>query len=126
LGSVGLGDEPVVFNLQQAATDFSQQEMEYNINTSRKEIWVATWKMIKVHPFIRVGFGGYWVAITRYHNASGRMTPQQAHNDYLELLASGGIIAAALMCWFAVLFLKRVRRRYTPPIPFTEQRLWGL
>jgi O-antigen ligase len=113
-----VGGEPVVFNFQQATTDFSQQEMEYNVNTSRKEIWVATWQMIKAHPFIGVGFGGYWVSITRYHNASGRMTPQQAHNDYLELLASGGIIAAVLVCWFAVLFFKRVRRRLHSPDSF--------
>ena len=109
-----VGGEPVVFNFQQATTDFSQQEMEYNINTSRKEIWVATWQMIKAHPVIGVGFGGYWLAITRYHNASGRMTPQQAHNDYLELLASGGIIAAALVGWFVVLFLKRCVGGYSP------------
>jgi len=106
-----VGGEPVVFNFQQATTDFSQQEMENNANTSRKEIWAATWQLIKDHPVAGLGFGGYWVGITRYHNASGAMTPQQAHNDYLELLASGGLIGCALVAWFAVLFLKRARRQ---------------
>ena len=40
--------------------------------------------------------GGYWIAIPGYHNASGTLVPQEAHNDYLELLASGGIIGALM------------------------------
>jgi O-antigen ligase len=110
-----VGGEPVVSNFQQAATDFSQQEMENNVNTSRKEIWSATWKLFKAHPVVGVGFGGYWVAIMRYHDASGKMTPQQAHNDYLELMASGGVIGIGLVVWFAVVFLKRVRKPLRSP-----------
>jgi len=30
------------------------------------------------------------------HDASGTMTPQEAHNDFFELLASGGIVGAAI------------------------------
>jgi O-antigen ligase len=120
-----VGGEPVVFNFQQAATDFSQQEMQNNANTSRKEIWSATWQLIKAHPIVGVGFGGYWVGITRYHNASGAMTPQQAHNDYLELMASGGVIGCALVAWFAVLFLKRARQRLHSPDPYYRAACLG-
>jgi O-antigen ligase len=35
------------------------------------------------------------------------MTPQEAHNDYLELLASGGLVSLALGIWFAVVVCKR-------------------
>jgi O-antigen ligase len=120
-----VGGEPVVFNFQQAATDFSQQEMQDNANTSRKEIWSATWQLIKAHPVAGIGFGAYWVGITRYHNASGAMTPQQAHNDYLELMASGGIIACALVLWFAVMFLKRARQRLHFPDPYYRAACLG-
>jgi O-antigen ligase len=120
-----VGGEPVVFNFQQATTDFSQQEMENNVNTSRKEIWSATWQLIKAHPVAGVGFGGYWVSITRYHNASGAMTPQQAHNDYLELLASGGAIGCALVAWFAVVFLRRARQRLNSPDPYYRAACLG-
>ena len=102
-----VGGEPVVSNFQNAATDFSQQEMHDNINTSRKEIWSATWQMAKAHPIAGVGIGGYWIGITKYHRASGEITPQQAHNDYLELLASGGVIGCALVAWFMVTFIRR-------------------
>jgi len=104
-----IGGERVVSNFQLAATDFSDQEMENNINTSRKQIWVATWEMFKAHPVTGLGFGGYWIGITRYHHASGEITPQQAHNDYLELLASGGLIGCALTAWFLVIFFRRAR-----------------
>jgi O-antigen ligase len=102
-----VGGEPVVSNFQNAATDFSQQEMHDNINTSRKEIWSATWQMAKAHPLAGVGLGGYWIGITKYHRASGEITPQQAHNDYLELLASGGVIGCALVAWFMVTFIRK-------------------
>jgi O-antigen ligase len=64
--------------------------------------------MIKDHPVAGVGFGGYWIAVTRYHHGSGELTPQEAHNDYLELLASGGLIGAAFVVWFIALFLKEL------------------
>jgi O-antigen ligase len=124
-GVFWIGGEPVVFNFQQAATDFSQQEMQNNVNTSRKEIWSATWQLSKAHPIAGVGFGGYWVGITRYHNASGAMTPQQAHNDYLELLASGGIIACGLVVWFAVVFLKRAHQNLHSSDPYYRSACLG-
>ncbi len=74
-------------------------------------IWRATWPLIKEHPVAGVGMGGYWVAISKYHDGSGEMTPQRAHNDYLELLASGGLIAGALGAWFAFLLIRNIRIR---------------
>jgi O-antigen ligase len=74
---------------------------------SRKEIWQATWEMTKAHPIAGVGMGGFWLAIPGYHNASGTLVPQEAHNDYLELLASGGIIGAAIGAWFGFLLFRR-------------------
>ena len=120
-----VGGEPVVNNFQNAGTDFSQQEMENNTNTSRKEIWSATWRMISAHPFAGSGFSAYWVGITRYHHASGEITPQQAHNDYLELMGSGGLIGCALVAWFAVLFVKKARQRLRSPDPYLRAACLG-
>ena len=106
-----IGGEPVVTNFELATTDFSQQQMQNNTNTSRKEIWFATLQLIKEHPLVGVGFGGYWIGITRYHHASGEITPQQAHNDYLELVASGGLVGCALVVWFLVGLVRSARRR---------------
>ncbi len=110
-GVAWVGGEAVVTNFEMSGTDFSNQATYNHSNTSRNEIWATTWRMIKDHPFAGTGFGGYWIAVTKYHDASGEVTPQQAHNDFLELLASGGLIGAALLTWFIVLATKRAHRR---------------
>jgi O-antigen ligase len=120
-----VGGEPVVSNFQNAATDFSQQEMQNNANTSRKEIWSGTWEMIRANPLAGVGLGGYWIGITKYHRASGEITPQQAHNDYLELLASVGLLGCALVGWFLVVFIRNVRRRLRSPDPYFRATCLG-
>jgi O-antigen ligase len=65
--------------------------------------------MFKANPISGVGLGAYWAAITEYHDASGSLTPQEAHNDYLELLASGGVVGAGLGCWFLIVLAKRIK-----------------
>jgi putative inorganic carbon (HCO3(-)) transporter len=35
------------------------------------------------------------------------MTPQEAHNDYLELLASGGLVGLSIGIWFALIVVRK-------------------
>lgn len=109
IGALWIGGEQLATRLETV-----QQEvggMETSEGVRREEIWQATWQLIKDHPIAGVGMGGYWTAIPKYHRASGKMTPQEAHNDYLELLASGGLIGVALFCWFLMLFIRSARSR---------------
>jgi O-antigen ligase len=92
---------------------------------SRKEIWQATWEMWKAHPIAGVGFGGYWVAIPGYHNAPGTLVPQEAHNDYLELLASGGIVGSAIGIWFCTALFKRARTGFRSPTRLRRAASFG-
>lgn len=65
----------------------------------RAHIWQATLRMIAEHPVVGSGFGGYYLAIDRYYDASGVSAPREAHNDYLELLSSGGgVCVAPVVC----------------------------
>jgi O-antigen ligase len=107
---VWVGGEPVVSNLSTVSEELGAEDSAGRWNTRRVDIWRATWEMIKDHPVAGVGFGGYWTAVTAYHDASGEYTPQQAHNDYLELLAGGGLVGFAIALWFAVIVLRRARR----------------
>lgn len=91
----------------------------------RVEVWRATWEMIKASPTAGVGFGAYGVAITRYHNASGQLTPEAAHNDYLELIASGGLIGIACAVWFVLLWLRRARGTLRAADPFRRAASLG-
>ena len=97
------------------ASNFEAATSEFNTETStdgasRNEIWRASLKMFVAHPILGVGLGGYWTGITAYHDASGRMTPQEAHNDYLELLSSGGLIGFAIGIWFVVVMVRMIRK----------------
>ena len=87
----------------------SGNSAETRTGGSRNEIWRATWQMFKANPVSGVGLGGYWAAIPAYHDASGSLTPQEAHNDYLELLASAGLVGGALGCWFLIVLAKRIK-----------------
>ena len=105
-----IGGESVVTNFELSSYSFSEAGAQgHRENISRKDIWLATWQLIKARPILGAGFGGYWIAITKHHNAAGSYAPQEAHNDYLELLASGGLVGVALVAWFGVRFVKITR-----------------
>ncbi|PYS49860.1 MAG: hypothetical protein DMF68_08815 [Acidobacteria bacterium] len=91
----------------------------------RIDLWRETWPLIKANPIAGVGFGAYWVSIDEYLNRSGKMKPYQAHNDYLDLLASGGIIGVALACWFVVAVIRRAREHLRSTDPFRRAACFG-
>ena len=108
LGTVWVGGDRLVSNFEAAGSEFNTDITREG--ASRNEIWRASLKMFAGHPILGVGLGGYWIGITAYHDASGLMTPQEAHNDYLELLSSGGVIGFALGVWFAVAVIRAARK----------------
>jgi O-antigen ligase len=77
----------------------------------RIDLWRQTWPMIRANAVTGVGFGAYWVAIDKHLITSGRMKPYAAHNDYLDLLASGGLIGLGLAGWFVFAVIKRTRKQ---------------
>lgn len=104
-----IGGDPLARKLGAVSVELNQKTAD--AYTLRLNIWQATKELIKDHPIAGVGFGGYWIAITKYHHSSGAITPQEAHSDYLELLASGGLIGLAIGVWFVVEFARAVRRK---------------
>jgi O-antigen ligase len=109
LGTFWVGGDRLASNFENATSELNSSEVNMRAGVSRNEIWRATLKMFAAHPITGVGLGGYWIGITAYHDASGLMTPQEAHNDYLELLASGGVIGFAIGVWFAVMVIRAAR-----------------
>jgi putative inorganic carbon (hco3(-)) transporter len=122
--TVWVGGERLLNRLDGPA-DSSVSESQQLSRAGRGDIWRATWRLIKANPVTGVGFGGYWTAITAYHEASGEMRWEQAHNDYLELLASGGLIGAALVVWFGALCLRRSRRNLSSKDSFSRAATYG-
>nr|AFK79143.1 membrane protein [uncultured bacterium F39-01] len=117
-GTLWVGGDQLVTNFQAATGELNPTAVDGRTGSSRNEIWRATLKMFAAHPILGVGMGAYWIAITAYHDASGQVTPQEAHNDYLELLSSGGLVGFAIGVWFALIVYKRVRRNLRNRDPF--------
>jgi O-antigen ligase len=110
LGTLWVGGDRLVTNIESAGTHFVGDTTRDG--ASRNDIWRATLKMFAAHPIAGAGLGGYWIAITAFHDASGSLTPQEAHNEYLELLSSGGVIGFLIGIWFAVNVTRVARRNF--------------
>jgi O-antigen ligase len=113
LGTVWVGGDRLVSSFEAASSELTPTTTGLREGATRTEIWRASWKMFAAHPILGVGLGGYWVAITAYHDASGALTPQEAHNDYLELLTSGGLVGLVIGMTFVVILLRRIRQNLT-------------
>jgi O-antigen ligase len=124
-GTVWLGGDRLALKIEALHNEFNSDTQLVREGTSRNEIWKATWRMFRAHPVLGVGMAGYWAAIPAYHDASGTMTPQEAHNDYLELLASGGLVGFALGMWFLVVLYKRIRNNLAAANRFRRAACFG-
>lgn len=109
-GVAWLGGDQLATGVETATSEMTVDRSETHEGARRRDIWRATWLMLKAHPIAGAGLGGFWAEVPLFHEASGASTPQQAHNDYLELLASGGILGAALLIWFVVALLRQVKQ----------------
>lgn len=125
VGMLWLGGDRLASNIEAARNEFENPKISAREAVRRKDIWLATWPMFRDHPIAGVGIGGYWAAIPTYHQASGTMTPQQAHNDYLELLASGGIIGIILIGWFAFVLVQKTWANLTSTDRFRRASSFG-
>ena len=108
-GTIWVGGDPLVKSFQSASNELNPETQSAYSGASRNEIWRATLKMFTANPILGVGLGAYWIGITAYHDASGMVTPQEAHNDYLELLSSGGVVGFALGLWFAIAAFRKIK-----------------
>jgi O-antigen ligase len=108
-GTLWLGGDRLANNLAPTTSESTGSIISARENASRNQIWRATLKLFAAHPLLGVGLGGYWIGITAYHDASGALVPQEAHNDYLELLASGGVLGLAIGAWFAIATIRIVK-----------------
>lgn len=125
-GVIWIGGDPLAATLQAASVEVGPAEKSVRYEgVRRRDIWYATSLMFKAHPLAGAGFGGYWAEIPQYHDASGVFTPQQAHNDYLEILASGGVIGAALLAWFVTSLFKQARKALLSSDPFYNAVCFG-
>lgn len=100
-------------------------EMVDKTRGNRSSIWRSTIELIKDKPILGAGFGGYAAAITKYDRSGGIFSLEQAHNDYLEILANGGIVGFALFAGFAALVVIRILKNLKSRDALTRSCCFG-
>ena len=78
-----------------------------DITTGRSHFWSVALKMFLDHPFIGVGWEAFGVAFTPYDTNNGYFRVDQAHNEYLQVLAEGGILGFACLAAFIYLLFRK-------------------
>lgn len=124
-GTLWLGGDRLATQIEEAPNEFRVPNSDSRQGVSRNEIWRVTLRMFAANPIFGVGMGGYWMAVPQFHDASGTMRPQEAHNDYLELLASGGLFGLGIVIWFGLALLRRTRENLQSPNRFRRAACFG-
>ncbi len=78
-----------------------------DISNDRTHFWQIALKIFLDNPILGVGLDSFGVAFTRYDTWNGVFRVEQAHNDYLQILADGGIAGFACVAAFIFLLFKR-------------------
>jgi O-antigen ligase len=87
-------------------TRFAETAASEDFSTERSHIWSVATKVIAANLPLGAGFGAFAVAYTAFDNSSGLARVEQAHNDYLQVLADAGIPGLILGLLFLFLFFR--------------------
>src|SRR5437773_9034711 len=81
-GVLWLGGDQLATGVETASIEMARTDpSELHEAARRRDIWRASWRMFIQHPIAGAGLGGYWAEIPRFHEGSGVLTAQEAHND---------------------------------------------
>lgn len=78
----------------------SETAASEDFSTKRTMIWKVTLDVIKNNLPLGAGFGAFGAAYTPYDSQNGLERVEQAHNDYLQILADAGIVGFVIGCLF--------------------------
>jgi O-antigen ligase len=109
LGIIWVGPEPLVERLSQGQATSSNPQAE-TFFLSRGWIWRDTLAMIKSSPITGVGLGAFETAFPAYSHGDGSLSVSEAHNDYLQVVADGGLVGGILAVWFIVVAMRNAAR----------------
>ncbi|HEX6123945.1 MAG TPA: O-antigen ligase family protein [Pyrinomonadaceae bacterium] len=92
-GAIFVGGETSLTRLAEtAATE--------DVTTGRSNIWQVTLRVILANLPFGAGFGAFGVAYTPHDPMSGLERVEQAHNDYLQVLADAGLVGLIIGAFF--------------------------
>jgi O-antigen ligase len=101
-GSIFIGGES-------SLTRFAETAASKDITTNRTHIWSVTLDVIKNNPIFGAGIGAFTVAYAKYDTFNGMERVEQAHNDYLQVLADAGVVGLIIGLFFLYRLFKTGR-----------------
>jgi O-antigen ligase len=78
----------------------------------RLNVWQDTVRIIRDFPLTGTGLNTYGIAMLRYQTVQDGSQYIEAHNDYLQLAAEGGVLLAVPIVLAVGLFVREVWRRF--------------
>jgi len=101
--AVVLWTGPTVLASRFASADWG----EFN---NRRGAWADAWSVVREFPLTGTGLNTYWAASLFYQRHELASFFAQAHNDYLQLAAEGGLLLTVPASICLGLFVRDVRR----------------
>jgi len=83
------------------------QNPEDDISSGRLHFWQIALRIFFDYPILGAGLDAFAIAFTRYDSWNGMFRVEQAHNDYLQILADAGILGFACVAAFIYLLFKK-------------------
>ncbi len=81
-----------------------------DITNGRSHFWSVAWRIFLDYPLLGAGLDSFAFAFTGYDTWNGIYRVEQAHNDYLQILADAGILGFVCVAAFILLLFKQSLR----------------
>ncbi len=81
----------------------------------RLDLWRDTLQIVRDFPWLGTGWNTYGVSTTLYDMTDKAFHAREAHNDYLQLLAEGGLALALIVAAGVAVVIVGVRRALRAP-----------
>lgn len=80
---------------------------EANLTSGRTHFWSVALQIFSDYPILGAGLDAFGTAFPRYDSWNGTYRIEQAHNDYLQILADAGILGFTCVIAFIVLLFRQ-------------------
>ena len=81
-----------------------------DVSNGRTHFWEVALKIISDYPLLGTGLDSFGISFTQYDTWNGTFRIEQAHNEYLQILADAGIFGLACVAAFIFLLFKKSLR----------------
>jgi O-antigen ligase len=78
-----------------------------DVSSGRTHFWGIALRIFQDYPILGAGLDAFGTAYPRYDSWNGAYRVEQAHNDYLQILADAGILGFACLAAFIFLLFRQ-------------------